>query len=102
MVRITKFLLALIVMLLVLSPITSSASTEMDSAAVKQEIIVTDGEYEVTPNALPAILIGLAIRALFNLGRAELANFLKDKGISAYCSRYGKSGPKMISDLICK
>lgn len=55
----------------------------------------------VEPYAAP-VIIGIAIRALLQLGRTELARYLSKKGVSAYCSKFGKSGPKIISNLICK
>ncbi|MCM3548497.1 Uncharacterised protein [Niallia circulans] len=60
-----------------------------------------DEELTVEPMIAP-IIIGIAVRALIQLGRAELARYLQQQGVKAYCSKYGKTGPKYVSDLLCK
>lgn len=60
----------------------------------------TDSDPAIEPYVAP-VIIGIAIRSLIQLGKAELARFLKNQGVKAYCKKYGKSGPKAVSKLIC-
>ncbi|GAE94652.1 hypothetical protein JCM21714_3830 [Gracilibacillus boraciitolerans JCM 21714] len=85
MKRISKCLVVLIAVVLFVSPITASASTSsISNDSNQQQEILTPTNYtddaQVSPNALPAILIGIAIRALWRLGLQELHDTYQKKG----------------------
>lgn len=98
--KIKVILLAFTVFCTFTLSVNAESNTVDTNKTIKVEYIEADG-FEVEPQVAP-IIIGIAIRALFSLGRAELARYLQEQGVNAYCSRYGDSGPKYVSDLICK
>ncbi|MBD1223303.1 hypothetical protein [Virgibacillus halodenitrificans] len=100
---VTKIVILLIIVALLSAPITTSASslTEKNDINNAEKIIYENSnDPEIQPKVVP-VIIGIAVRALMQLGRTQLAKYLSEKGTSAYCSKYGKTGPKIVSNLIC-
>lgn len=99
--KMSKIIVMLIVITLIGTPITVNAQSLTTDYNIEQTQKNNPDE-EITSEKIPPVVIALAIRALLAAGRTELVRYLQQEGIKAYCSKYKKSGPKVVSDLLCK
>ncbi|MFI8626384.1 hypothetical protein ACIGEH_19305 [Bacillus altitudinis] len=100
--KMSKIIVMLIVITLIGTPITVNAQSPTTDYNNIEQTQNNNPDEEITSEKIPPVVIALAIRALLAAGRTELVRYLQQEGIKAYCSKYKKSGPKVVSDLLCK